>query len=177
MPDVWHPRRSKDGACGASRKARYQTSASSKFKAREKQAASKLSAQTGDAASLPKMTTVWQHSFGPASKKRKNPQPPLFVHWQCSYACTSTHTHHALFNLESYNSNCFDRCVRKHVWQSRSKLNIILKQVKRKGTSEVKASYKKARNKLKASNKQATSKHSSKLEASHKRAQSKRKAS
>ena len=96
---------------------------------------------------------------------------------QCFSCKRTAGTHHALFNLESYNSNCFDRCVRKHVWQSRSKLTIILKQVKRKGTSELKASYKQARNKLKASNKQATSKHSSKLEASQKQAQSKRKTS
>ena len=63
----------------------------------------------------------------------------------------STHTHHALFTLESPKSNCFDLCVRKHMWQAKSKLKMISKQVKRKGKSKLKASYKQAKSKLKAS--------------------------
>ena len=48
-----------------------------KLKAGEKQAKSKLSAQTGDAAPLPKMTTVSQQSFDLASEKEKNKKHSL----------------------------------------------------------------------------------------------------
>ena len=56
---------------------------------------------------------------------RKKPQPPRAVDWQRCYACMSTHIHHAIFTLESPKSNCFDLCVRKHMWQATSKLTMI----------------------------------------------------
>ena len=89
-------------------------------------------------------------------------------------------THHALFTPESPKSNCFDLCVRKHVWQAKSKLEVISKQVNIKGTRELKASYKQAKNNLKASHKQAKSKITAswkqakiKLKSSEKQANSK----
>ena len=94
-------------------------------------------------------STVSQHSFDLASEKK--PLPPHAVDWQRCYACMSTHIHHAIFTLESPKSNCFDLCVRKHMWQATSKLTMISKQVKRKGKSKLKASYKQAKSKLKAS--------------------------
>ena len=105
------------------------------------------------------MTTVVQHSFDPASEINKlKPQSPLSVGWQRSYACTSAHTHHAQFTLESPKSNCFDLCVGKHMWEAESKLKTISKEVKRKGKSKLKASYKQAKSKLEASSKLAKSK-------------------
>ena len=56
---------------------------------------------------------------------RKKPQPPHAVDWQQCYACMSTHIHHAIFTLDSPKSNCFDLCVRKHMWQAASKLTMI----------------------------------------------------
>ena len=56
---------------------------------------------------------------------RKKTQPPHAVDWQRCYACMSTHIHHAIFTLESPKSNCFDLCVRKHMWQATSKLTMI----------------------------------------------------
>ena len=67
----------------------------------------------------------------------------------CMYVIA--HTHHALFTLESPKSNSFDFCVRKHMWEAESKLKTISKEVKRKGKSKLKASYKQAKSKLKAS--------------------------
>ena len=57
--------------------------------------------------------------------RKKKPQPPRAVDWQRCYACMSTHIHHAIFTLESPKSNCFDLCVRKHMWQATSKLTMI----------------------------------------------------
>ncbi len=60
----------------------------------------------------------------PCVRKKKH-QPPHAVDWQRCYACMSTHIHHAIFTLESPKSNCFDLCVRKHMWQATSKLTMI----------------------------------------------------
>ena len=63
-----------------------------------------------------------------------------------------------IVTLESPKSNSFDLCVRKHMWEAKSKLKTISKEVKRKGKSKLKASYKQAKSKLEASSKQAKSK-------------------
>ncbi len=65
-------------------------------------------------------------------------QPPLFVGCRRSYACTSTHTHHALFTLESPQEQLLRPLCQKALVVAK----ISSKQVKNLGTSELKASYK-----------------------------------
>ena len=83
-------------------------------------------------------------------RKKRSSSHSLYVRNGAMHVRQRTHIMR-FFTLESYKSNCFDLCVRKHVWQARSKLRIISKKDKSKCTSELKASYQQARNKLKAS--------------------------
>ena len=64
-------------------------------------------------------------------------QPPLFVGCRRSYACTSTHTHHALFTLESPQEQLLRPLCQKALVVAK----ISSKQVKNLGTSELNASY------------------------------------